>query len=222
MILYLEAYEARVSDVYRTLRHKVIALEGWLSGGTSQRSARRSPELPLRRRCLRSSGYHVALRTIHCSAALFFMMILTARDKMQRCNLGCMKRNSRKRRERGFSRILAPTMLRTLPTVSQIEPWMFGTERPDNQLTLDATATVLCLGVIHDDAANQFALSTLNLSVSLKQLSLRESRPDYGEYAVSQVSLPLKQDRKKSRQDDRDANQARVVSKHRQQARDQL
>jgi hypothetical protein len=26
MILYLEAYEARVSDVYRTLRHKVIAL----------------------------------------------------------------------------------------------------------------------------------------------------------------------------------------------------
>ena len=26
MILYLETYEARVSDVYRTLRHKVIAL----------------------------------------------------------------------------------------------------------------------------------------------------------------------------------------------------
>src|ERR1700683_2469594 len=31
----------------------------------------------------------------------------------------------------------------------------------------------------------------------------------------------VKQDRKKSRQDDRDANRARIVPKHRQQARDQ-
>jgi hypothetical protein len=62
----------------------------------------------------------------------------------------------------------------------------------------------------HDDAVNQFALSKLNLSVSLKQLSLRRVAARLREIrSLSGFTTGLKQDRKKSRQDDRDANQAR-------------
>src|ERR1700684_2112303 len=68
---------------------------------------------------------------------------------------------------------------------------------------------------------------------SIERVTQQADQPDAREYNTRRGQTPrymqsleyhyqgVKQDRKKSRQNNRDANRARIVPKHRQQARDQ-